>query len=167
MRLVNIREPCYKSASRFNPPGCRKLVDTTTRAQIVLIGRVKIALTNVAIFTMKIHRSSYYSRYHRGLKSSRFTMCCDVEQKPVANPYGEKLVAYRDPSRAFRVVLRRDRGRKKNNKLDECKVVGRQKERQKREQETVKVNRRQKKKREKRKTRRKRNQRKYDQNLSG
>ena len=80
-------------------------------------------------------------------------MCCDVEQKPVANPYGEKLVAYRDPSRAFRVVLRRDRGRKKNNKLDECKVVGRQKERQKREQETVKVNRRQKKKeREKKNT---------------
>lgn len=71
------------------------------------------------------------------------------EKKPVANPYGEKLVEYRDPSRAFRVVPRRDRGRKKkNNKLDECKVVGRQKERQKREQE--KVNRRRKKKKRER-----------------
>lgn len=40
-------------------------------------------------------------------------MCCDVEQKPVANPYGEKLVAYRDPSRAFRRASKRPREKKK------------------------------------------------------
>lgn len=96
-------------------------------------------------------------------------MVCDVERKKNLSQIPTVRSSWNTETRLVRFAscLEETEGEKKNNKLDECKVVGRQKERQKREQEKVNRRRKKKKEREKRKTRRKRNRRKYDQNLSG
>lgn len=77
-------------------------------------------------------------------------MFCDVERKKNLSQIPTVRSSWNTETRLVRFAscLEETEGEKKNNKLDECKVVGRQKERQKREQE--KVNRRRKKKKRER-----------------